>query len=308
MKIAILRRNGYGDLICTAPLAHCLEESFPEAEITFFIDERNQALFPYLFPHHKAVVFGRGNKYWQVVKTALKKRKEFDLVVSAKPTPMKLNNVFLGLLKSQNSMAVTNQKAWHEKLVTTPRTPPLDGHQALRCLRVFDPTIQTISPNWFPKFKKSISPFPLQLPAPVLFFSLISNRPTSQLEASRFAQIANRLYTQKTFSVAISCKNQSEAFPLQELLLMPSQAVVTPSFNDYLSLLAACDLFLTADGGPCHLAACLDKPQVSLYGRTSLDQWSPLSEKALCLHDPEHIDNIDTNRIEKALLEAFSRI
>lgn len=41
MNIAIIRRNGLGDLLCTVPLVHYLKETFPDASQTLFVDARN---------------------------------------------------------------------------------------------------------------------------------------------------------------------------------------------------------------------------------------------------------------------------
>lgn len=294
-RIAVLRRNGYGDLVCIAPLIACLEERYRDAEITLFVDERNLALTPYLFPRHKAIAFGKGNKYWQIAKTALKQQ-PFDLVISAKPTPMKLNNVFLGLLKASQKMAVIKGKGWHEGFITTKRPYKNEGHQALRCLQVFDPDIANIPSSWYPKCQ--VRPFPLNLPRPILFFSLMNNRASSQLSLERFAAIANKIYRQRPFSVILSAPPQTT---FAHRLEMPAEIISTPSFDSFFSLLAGVDTVLTGDGGPCHLAAALDKPQVALFAHTPLDQWRPLSDKAICLYDQTNVNNIDPELIEEAL-------
>lgn len=298
-KIAVIRRNGYGDLICTAPLIACLEERYPGAEITLFVGEHNKALVPYLFPKHKYVVIPPGNKYWQVAKTALK-QSSFDIVIAAKPSPMKLNNVFLALLKAKEKMAVTLGKGWHERFIKTKRVYQNEGHQALRSLKILDPSITSIPPSWFPKCVAR--PFPLSLPRPILFFSLINNRPGSQLTLERFAAIANRIYRERPFSVVLSCK---EPVLFCHRLEMPAEAITTPSFDAFLSLLAGVDAVLTGDGGSCHLAAAIGKPQVALYATTPLEQWSPLSEKASCLFHMTDVNQIDPVLIEQALKKAL---
>ncbi len=50
MKIAILHRNGLGDLICTQPLIKYLQYKFPIAEIHLFIESNNKELADYLCP------------------------------------------------------------------------------------------------------------------------------------------------------------------------------------------------------------------------------------------------------------------
>ncbi|WP_118985464.1 glycosyltransferase family 9 protein [Photorhabdus sp. CRCIA-P01] len=118
MKIAILRRNGLGDLICTQPLIKYLQYRFPAAKIHLFIESNNKELAGYLSPEIITHIIPKGNKYTTTLGTALKWRKlHFDIAISAKPTPMKLNNLFLWLLGAKKRYAVTQSHQWHEKLI-----------------------------------------------------------------------------------------------------------------------------------------------------------------------------------------------
>ncbi|MCX6995087.1 MAG: hypothetical protein NTY13_04620 [Chlamydiae bacterium] len=301
-RIAIVRRNGYGDLVCIAPLVACISERFPMAEITLFVEERNKALVPYLFPKHKYVSFGSGSEYLETLKTALK-QSPFDLVISSKPSPFKLNNIFLGFLKSPNKMAVTQGKGWHESFITTKRPYIQEGHQALRCLQIFDPTIKAIDPAWLPRC--IVKPLALNLPHPILFFSLINNREASQLTLERFAAIANKIHRKRPFSVVLSAPLQTV---FSHRLEMPTHLISLSSFEGFISLLAAVDIVLSGDGGPCHIAAALQKPQIALFGKTLPEQCSPLSPHATTLYDPINVNNIDLALIENALESALTKI
>ncbi|RAX13680.1 glycosyltransferase family 9 protein [Photorhabdus bodei] len=110
MKIAILHRNGLGDLICTQPLIKYLQYKFPIAEIHLFIESNNKALADYLCPEVTTHIIPRGNKYITTLGTALKWRKlHFEIAISAKPTPMKLNNLFSWLLGTQKRLEIIFQ-------------------------------------------------------------------------------------------------------------------------------------------------------------------------------------------------------
>ncbi|MFQ5739790.1 MAG: lipopolysaccharide heptosyltransferase II [Acidobacteriota bacterium] len=51
-----------------------------------------------------------------------------------------------------------------------------------------------------------------------------------------------------------------------------------------MGLLASCDLLITNDSGPMHLAAALDVPQVALFGSTDEIATGPLSTRAHVIH------------------------
>ncbi|CAM3889273.1 glycosyltransferase family 9 protein [Xenorhabdus thuongxuanensis] len=156
MKIAILRRNGFGDLICTQPLIKFLQKRYPNSEISLFIDSGNAELAYYLCPEINICIIPKGNKYPAIIKTALAfRRKKFDIAISTKPTPMKLNNLFLWLLGAKKRYAVVTNKHWHTKLINYPvNQEQVNGyHQALKVLRIFSPNENKLSPEFFPCIK-----------------------------------------------------------------------------------------------------------------------------------------------------------
>ncbi|MBI6547429.1 glycosyltransferase family 9 protein [Xenorhabdus lircayensis] len=84
MKIAILRRNGLGDFICTLPLIKYLQKKYPDSEISLFIDAGNVDLAHYLCADINVNIIPKGNKYLSILKIALKfRRKRFDIAISA---------------------------------------------------------------------------------------------------------------------------------------------------------------------------------------------------------------------------------
>lgn len=297
MKIAVLRRGGVGDVICAAPLTYALLERYPNAEITLFLEERGYEIAPYLIPLNAAsrvrfCLISKGNKYFQVLKKALFHRGQFDLAISAKTTQMKLNDFFLRALNAPVSMAVSDSKK-----ISHPRFPQKSGHQALRCLKIFDPSFQEIPQQFLPKIELKEEKFFIDLPKPILLFSLSNRRAASQLHWHVFAKIAREL----PFSVLInSVVPHPAAEALQRSLEVPSQILATPKMADFLRAVQGVDVVLTGDGGLCHIAAALSKPMVALYACTPLELWRPLGT-AECLFDYNDVNQIDVERIKSAL-------
>ncbi|AKJ41987.1 glycosyltransferase family 9 protein [Pragia fontium] len=306
-KIAIVRRNGFGDFICAVPLIMHLEKTYPDAVITLFVDERNHSIVPYFFTHLKTVVIPAGNKYLSLLRVGLTYRaKKFDLVISVKSSPMKLNNLFLAVLGGKHNLAIVDEKSWHSKFINHPRNADLYkiGHQALQCLRIFDPAIQHISSDLYPKISLDrLTPLSVSLPSPYLLVSVSNNRISSTLSSTSLASIANDIYKKHDISLIISChkKDKKQAKELQHALNMPSQIFITPDLNSFLSVLNLADIVLVGDGGICHFAASMNKNLVALYAGTSLEKWGPLSEQAICLFDTNNVNNIPEIEIKKAV-------
>jgi ADP-heptose:LPS heptosyltransferase len=271
--------------------------------VTLFVDGRGAPLLPYLEGVDQAVVIPSStNKYAALLKTAWAHRnKKFDLLISAKPSPMKLLNLFLYALRGKNRIAYVDE-AWHSRLINQPRAydPQEEKHQMVKSLRLLDPSFETVPPALRPRLKVTPS---FQFEERAILVSVTNNRLGSTLDADKTQRLLNRVYEKSPFKVVINCEpaDRARAHLLAEGLKMATEIIPTSSFDTFISLIASVDAFFIGDGGIMHLAAALDKPQVVLFGGTKIWEWAPLSEKAICLSDPHNVNFIPEEIIQQAL-------
>ncbi len=289
MAIGIIRRNGLGDVICSLPLFYLCQQRMPEASLALFIDERGAALAPYLEGPQEIIVMPRG--YLGLAAFAWKeRRRRFDLLISAKPAPMKMVNFLMQLLRAKRRIACP---ANYRKDPST--------HQAVKTLQLLDPTLQEITPDLRPRLKMPpLQKFPK---GPVLFISVTNNRIGSTLDHDKYASILTAV--KKPFYLVINGepKDRASAEALSSLIRIPHEIRLTASFDDFMSLIASSDAFLIGDGGVMHIAAAYDKPQVVLFGGTKITEWAPLSDRAKCLGDPHNVNFIPEADIIQSLEE-----
>lgn len=314
-KIAIVRRNGLGDLMCTFPLILYLREREPTAEITLFVDVRNQHLLPYLPPVDRIVVFPKnGNKYLRFFQMARRYRHEFDLAISAKTSPMKLMNLFLYWLKARERIAYVHV-SWDRLLINRPITfnPSLarQEHQALKALRLVAPHLDAVPESLYPKIhlpkgleeKYSDN----ELPQQVILISATTSNPASRLSPDRYGEILNTLYAQIRFTVLIVGQTE-DALRVQSLvekIRTPVKVCFPRNFEEFLVVLNRADLYFVGDGGVAHIGAGLGKRQVVLYGGVDPTNWRPLGRNIKTLFHPEHVEQISTEEILKNLQGFF---
>jgi ADP-heptose:LPS heptosyltransferase len=307
-KIGIVRRNGLGDLLCVMPLINLCKERFSGCHVTLFVDGRGAPLLPYLEGIDRAVVLSSSsNKYGALLKTAWAERdQKFDLLISAKPSPMKLLNLFLCALRGKNRIAYVDKK-WHSRLINQPRPydPQEERHQMVKSLCLLDPSFITVPDHLKPRLRVKPS---FRFPEPTLLVSVTNHRLGSTLDIDKTQRLLNGL--KSSFKVIINCEpaDQARAELLAAELKMPSEVISTPTFDEFLGLVASADAFFIGDGGIMHLAAALDKPQVVLFGGTKIWEWAPLSEKAVCLSDPQNVNFIPEEKIQQALDRLLERI
>lgn len=303
MRIAIVRRNGLGDLLAVMPLVTLCKERYPGCHLTLFVDRRNAPLLPYLKGIDQAVIMEYSrNKYLSLIKTIWKNRKhEFDLVISARPTPMRWLNLFLGGLKATRKRAVV-ESGWGTQWINEPQPyePHIQRHQMVKTLRLLDPSIETVPEHLKPTLSiKHRSMFD----QPTLLISVSNHRVGSQLDSDKIAYHLNTAFEKKPFQVVINCepKDWARAEQVATRLKMKCEMIPTSSFDEFMTLLASVHGSWTGDGGIMHLMGALNKPQLVLFGKTEIWEWAPLSEKAICLRHPENVNLISQHEIQQAL-------
>ena len=307
-NIAIIRRNGLGDTLCTIPLVLYCKKKWPEANVTLFLEEKSLCLAPFLEGPDRIVSIPKGkNKYTSLLSAALKERKtKFDLAFSAKTSPMQMMNLFLFALGARFRYAYTT-KSWDSFLVNqrVNYEPMGQLHQAVQVLRLIDPNIDTIASDLYPKLK-GVGQRKLNH-LPTLFYSVSNNRAGCTLSLPKAASLLNRLQKSHSFCTIINSlpQDRERGETLSSLLVGPSQVLPTESFTEFLEILNSCDAVFVGEGGVSHLAAALKKPIVALFGGTILSRWRPLTDKAICFSIQGHVDDLPEEEVLRALENNF---
>jgi len=103
----------------------------------------------------------------------------------------------------------------------------------------------------------------------------------------RYAAVADRLMLEQAAEIVLigSSGERNLAEHIQTLMKRPP-IILTGETNlqDLMGLFSECDLLITNDSGPMHLAAALDTPQIALFGSTDEVATGPLSKQAHIIH------------------------
>ncbi len=101
--------------------------------------------------------------------------------------------------------------------------------------------------------------------------------------AARFAAVADALARDCFARIVIFGSPAERAIAQEVAARMQSPAAVLAgrtTLGQLMGLIRECDLFLTNDSGPMHLAAALNVPQLAIFGSTSEVATGPLSSRA----------------------------
>jgi len=109
--------------------------------------------------------------------------------------------------------------------------------------------------------------------------------------ADRYAALADSLIKRLDAQILIFGSPEEKRLADEIRDLMHCRPVVLAGSTDLPSLMALislCDLFITNDSGPMHVAAALGTPQIALFGSTDEIATGPYSPKARVVH--KHVE------------------
>ncbi len=115
--------------------------------------------------------------------------------------------------------------------------------------------------------------------------------PAKRWFADRYASLADRLIRGRGARVLIFGSKGEERIASEILSRMREEPVVLAGRTDLallVALISRCNLFVTNDSGPMHLAAALGVPQIALFGSTDEVATGPFSDRATVIH--KHVE------------------
>ena len=104
--------------------------------------------------------------------------------------------------------------------------------------------------------------------------------PAKTWSADRFAELARRMIETLNLRVLlVAGPGQREAMTgLTDMAGYPCPVVETGSLTRLAALIQRCDLFVSNDCGPMHIAAAVGTPTIGLFGPSSPRIWFPYSK------------------------------
>jgi heptosyltransferase-2 len=134
--------------------------------------------------------------------------------------------------------------------------------------------------------------------------------PAKRWLTNRYAELADRLIEECGAKILILGSAGEKQFAAEIESFMVHKPVTLTGATDLdslIGLLSQCDLLVTNDSGPMHLAASLDIPQVAIFGSTDEIATGPFSSKARVIH--KHVECSPCLRRECPIdLRCFTRI
>jgi len=145
--------------------------------------------------------------------------------------------------------------------------------------------------------------------------ALVSSSPARDWPVERFAALANALLDRGITPIVLTSGTPTAI--VGKMRALCPRAILVPALEcdrdremrRFLGVLAACDVLLSGDTGPAHMADALGVPRVTLYGPTTPENYAPGLDTTIALRTPGPAVRIrDENRLHREGHDFFSGV
>jgi len=284
LRILLARRSSIGDIVLTMPTLVALRRGFPDAYIAWMVDNRFREIIeghdcldeviPVPRYRHGAPVYFLRETIRSI--RVLRQRK-FDMTID---THGLLKSSALCLLSgAPRRIGFDDERREFNCLCTNERAPGNpDIHAVDRYLMMakylncptkpieFRLPIAEASQNWANRFIEENHPAGDQ---PLVGLNLSAGQPHRRWPTQYFARLAEALYhDEQAHSILLGAPGDRKlSESVQQQLTVPTiDAVGQTTLGQLPALIQRCDVVVSADSGPMHIAVAVGVPTVALFG------------------------------------------
>ncbi len=285
MKILIIRLSSLGDIVLTQPVVKVLREVYPEAQIDFYTKKQFVDLVTVFGCVDDILVWEKEN-FTSGSCRMLSFRNKYDIVIDLHS---KLNTFIIKKIINAKKTVTYNKKHLLRRLIIKKLTEKEVTStvelyfSALRKLGIYKefsfPELVPKDEN-LPNFKNLAS------------FTKIAIFPgaihkTKQYPIGQLAEFIDSIPAEWNCKyIVLGSKSEKE---LSEKLQEQTETELIDlcgkfNISELISAINLCDVIISNDSGPMHIAAALKKPQIAIFGATHPKLgFAPLNEKAVIL-------------------------
>ena len=296
-KILVVRNDNIGDVICTTPALDALREAFPKAFIAALVctlaEEAvsgHRALDAvYAYPKAKHKQYGALESYLRMARVLREIRKQrFDLAVCFRAdfSSSQAWLPFAGKVRWRLGPEARGKKAPYGFFYNLPAAwPPKGIHEVRRCFHLLSQMRVDSEPKRLylklPEHGEAAaflaSHLPTGKPAPVVVnLTKWSYRPDREWPSENYLGLIKALKKQgRQVIVTHAPADREWVSGLLAGLKSPPPVFWSKSLKEFAAVAGASRAFVTAEGGPMHLAAAAGAPLAVIWGRTPVDVWHP---------------------------------
>ncbi len=284
-QVLVVQLRRLGDVVLTTALLEDLRRAFPHTEVDFLVGDRAAPLLE----HHPLIrarlIYDREHptRTWRAVRT-----RRYDWIVDPQSSP---RTAPLALLSGAPVRAGFAVRGWG--WVYTHRLPRAgrdveyvarERQRLLEMLGVTPGPVRTslaLTEQERASGRDLLASRGVRGDAPVVGLVLSAGEPAKEWPPTHFAELGNLLAAARVQVVVFempgdAVKTAQVSERSRRFTHMP-----VPGLREFMSALVACDVLVSADTGPAHMATALGIPRVTIFGPEPPAAWAPAGNPSI---------------------------
>jgi ADP-heptose:LPS heptosyltransferase len=121
----------------------------------------------------------------------------------------------------------------------------------------------------------------ISLSGPVAALVLSAGEANKEWPTERFGALVEALAAGDIRAVAFEMPGDAERIARATAASPRLVSIATPGLRDFMGALSACDILVSADTGPAHIATALGVPRVTIFGPEPPGAWAPVDDASV---------------------------
>lgn len=300
-RIAVVFLMHLGDVVLTTPFVHALRKAAPHSHITYVMDKKLEELMrfnPYIDELVTVDKKGQDDSF-SALRRIGRSLNHPDVLINLNPSE---RASFLSLEAGAKEFVGMSHFLFRPFMDTYTRLDRKTRHAADMYVNVLEQLGITaveheglevfLSPEWEAQADRFYDREGVLAKDTLIGFNVGSAVPAKRWPKERFAQVADHFAAKGCKIIFFGGPGDREM--VEEVMThMSSSAIMGTGLFSLGELAAAvkrCNLFITNDSGPMHVAVSQQVPVVALYGPSNPALYGPYRANAVVLESADHYD------------------
>jgi heptosyltransferase-2 len=278
-RILIAQLRRLGDVVLTTALLNDLRRAFPNTPVDFLVGDRAAPLLEHHPLIHERLIYDREHpvRTWRAVRG-----RHYDWVIDPQSSP---RTAPLALLSGAPVRAGFATRVWGlaytHRLTRGGRPTEYVARERQRLLEMLGVPVArprthlVVTPDERAAGRRLLNEHGVSGSEPVAAFVLSSAVPEREWPPERFAILADALAVDGVRSVMFEMPGDAEKISRACARSRSLVRIAVPNLRDFMGVLVACDVLVSPDTGPAHIATALGVPRVTICGPEPPGSWSP---------------------------------
>jgi ADP-heptose:LPS heptosyltransferase len=284
-RVLVVQLRRHGDVVLTTALLDDLQRAFPETPVDFLVGDRAAPLLEHHPLIHERLVYDREHvtRTWRAVRA-----RRYDWIIDPQSSPRTAPLALVSRAPVRAGFAVRGWGwVYTHRLARAGRAIEYVARERQRLLEMLGVptgrarTALALAEHERAAGRERLAAHGLRQGAPVAALVLSAGEAAKEWPPGHFARLADALARDGVQPVLFEMPGDAAKVAHVCEASRGLVRIAVPALRDFMGALVACDVLVSADTGPAHIATALRVPRVTIFGPEPPDAWAPAGDPSV---------------------------